>query len=451
MKKKTYNVVDMFCGAGGESSGIMQAAFEQDMKVNLFAINHWERAMETHAVNHPSANHICESVEHIDPIKIIRKGTLDLLWASPECTHHSIARGGRPRSEQSRASAWVIIDWLTKIHVERVIIENVKEFVSWGPLDKNGKLIKKFKGQFFRAFILAIQSLGYKVEWRILNCADYGDPTTRQRLFIQAAIGRKKIIWPQITHMDRDKCQAGFKPWVSASEIIDWDIPGESIFTRERPLVPATIDRIAAGIERYWGDYAKPFLAVLYGTNKIRSLDLPLSTVTGSGNHHALITPLILGQQSCAAARSTKKTIPTVATSGAISVIQPFITRYHGKKSSNENRNHEIDKPIPVIDTSNRYAVVEPLIMEYYGNGRTSPASKPIKTITTKDRFALIEHGKTCLDITFRMLESHELKLGQGFCKDYIITGNVTEQKKQIGNAVPPGTAKALAKAAMIA
>jgi DNA (cytosine-5)-methyltransferase 1 len=134
--KKTYNVVDMFCGAGGESTGIMQAALEQDMKVNLLAINHWEIAMNTHAANHPSANHLCESVERIDPTRVIKKGKLDLLWASPECTHHSIARGGRPRSEQSRASAWLILKWLQELYVERVIIENVKEFLAWGPLDK---------------------------------------------------------------------------------------------------------------------------------------------------------------------------------------------------------------------------------------------------------------------------------------------------------------------------
>jgi len=145
--KKTFSVVDMFCGAGGESTGIMQATLEQGLNVNLFAINHWERAIETHAANHPAAEHLCQSVELIDPVKVIPGQKLDLLWASPECTHHSNARGGRPRSEQGRASAWLVLKWLSELYVERVIIENVKEFLQWGPLDKNGKPVKKRRGK----------------------------------------------------------------------------------------------------------------------------------------------------------------------------------------------------------------------------------------------------------------------------------------------------------------
>ena len=160
--KKTYNVVDMFCGAGGESTGIMQAAMELGMKVNLLAINHWERAIETHAANHPSTDHLCESVERIDPTVVVPGQKLDLLWASPECTHHSIARGGRPRSDQSRASAWLILKWLSELYVERVIIENVPEFLSWGPLDNNGRPVQSQKGKTFKAFILSLQSLGYR-------------------------------------------------------------------------------------------------------------------------------------------------------------------------------------------------------------------------------------------------------------------------------------------------
>lgn len=453
--KKTLNVIDMFCGAGGESTGILQAAFEHDLNVNLLAINHWERAMETHAANHPRANHLCESVEHIDPTRVVRKGKIDLLWASPECTHFSLARGGKPRSDQSRASPWMILKWLQELYVERVIIENVKEFQQWGPLDKNGKPIEELKGHTFRAFIQAIQSLGYIVDWRVLTCADYGDPTTRQRLFIQAVKGRKRIMWPQITHMDGYvKTHKGIKPWVPAKDIIDWGIPGESIFSRKKPLVENTLRRIAAGIEKYWGDYAEPFLAILYGTGNTRSLNLPLSSITTSGTHHGLVVPnLLMGHTSGSMPYPVKKPLNTVVAQGHINLIQPFITRYHGEKGSGENRNHEITRPLPTVDTSNRYAVVSagtrPLLLEYNGNGGSRPVDYPIKTITTDDRFALIEAGDVCLDITFRMLLAHELKRGQGFDKDYIITGNDTEQKIQIGNAVPPGTARALTLAAM--
>lgn len=434
--KKTYNVVDMFCGAGGESTGIIQAAQELDIKINLFAINHWERAIETHAANHPNVNHLCESIERIDPTQVVKGGKLDLLWASPECTHHSVARGGRPRSDQSRASPWLILKWLQELYIKRVIIENVPEFLSWGPLDRNGKPIQNQKGKIFQAFILSLQSLGYKVDWKILCAADYGAPTTRRRLFIQAVKGHKKILWAQITHMDGDNNLMGYQPWIAARDIIDWSIPGTSIFDRKKPLADATLRRIAAGIEKYWGDYAKPFLAVLYSSNDVRSLDLPLPTVTGSGAHHALIepVPMLLGQQSGATARPVDKPVPTVATAGAISLLQPFITRYHGEKNEGENRNHKIERPLPTVNTSNRYALVEPLLVEYYGNGQA--------------KHCLVEPGMY-LDIRFRMLKNHELKRAQGFPDDYILTGNTTEQTRQIGNAVPPPLGKALAKAAM--
>ena len=490
--KKTYNVVDMFCGAGGESTGIMQAALEMDMKVNLLAINHWERAIETHAANHPSAEHLCESVERIDPTKAVPGQKLDLLWASPECTHHSVARGGRPRSDQSRASSWLVLKWLSELYVERVIIENVPEFLSWGPIDIDGRPIKNQKGKTFRAFISSMRSLGYTVDWKILTAADYGDPTTRRRLFIQAVKGRKRIMWPEITHMDGDVNLMGYQQWKPAWDIIDWSIPSTSIFNRKKPLVDATIRRIATGVEKYWGDYAKPFLAVLYGSNDVRSLDMPLPSVTTSGAHHALVepVPLLLGHQSGQAARPVDQPVHTVLAQGRINLIQPFITRYQGNhegQQDGDQRNHEIERPLPTVDTSNRYALVEPLIMEYYGNGGTEPISNPLKTVTTKDRFALLEpfllpnegfyrgnqprsldkplstvtasrgfggivspslEGIT-LDIRFRMLKNHELKRAQGFPDDYEIKGNVTEQTKQIGNAVPVNTAKALTKAAM--
>jgi DNA (cytosine-5)-methyltransferase 1 len=457
--RKSFEVVDMFCGAGGESTGIMQAAAAREMNIHLTAINHWERAIETHATNHPSAEHLCESVERIDPTKAIPGGKVNLLWASPECTHHSVARGGRPRSDQSRASAWLILKWLSELYVERVIIENVPEFLSWGPLDDTGRPIQTLKGKTFRAFVTSLRSLGYIVDWKILIAADYGDPTTRRRLFIQAVKGRKRIVWPEITHMDRDGVNLmGYLPWRPARDIIDWSIPGTSIFDRKKPLADATIRRIAAGIEKYWKDYAKPFLAVLYGSNDVRSLDIPLPSVTTSGAHHALVepVPLLMGHESGQMPKPVNDPVQTVLAQGRINLIQPFLTRFHGGVGS-ENRNHTLDKPIPTLDTSNRYGLVEPLLvdfthkndpypidqplrtittkchfglleplcMEYYGNGQTKPVSVPLGTVTTKDRFALIEPSAAYgLDIRFRMLKNHELKRAQGFPDDYEIKGN---------------------------
>jgi DNA (cytosine-5)-methyltransferase 1 len=295
-----------------------------------------------------------------------------------------------------------------------------------------------------------MQSLGYAVDWKLLTAADYGDPTTRRRLFIQAVRGNKRIMWPEITHMDGDGNNLmGYLPWKPARDIIDWSIPGASIFDRKRPLADATIRRIAAGIEKYWKDYAKPFLAVLYGTSKVSSLDMPLSAVTGTGAHHALIepVPLLMGQQSGAAARPIDQPSPTVATAGAISLIQPFITAIG--QSSAKDRSRSLDEPLSTIVGKQEHVLVEPLLVEYHGTSKPYPVSQPVKTITTKDRFALIQN--IGLDIRFRMLKNHELKRAQGFPNDYILTGNTTEQTKQIGNAVPVNTARALAKAGMIA
>ena len=484
--KKTYNVVDMFCGAGGESTGIIQAAQEQGMKVNLLAINHWERAIETHAANHPEAEHLCESVERIDPTQVIKSGKLNLLWASPECTHHSIARGGRPRSDQSRASSWSILKWLSELYVERVIIENVPEFLSWGPLDRNGRPIPNRKAEIFNAFIFSLRSLGYTVDWKILCAADYGDPTTRRRLFIQAVKGRKRIVWPTITHMDGGNNLLGCQPWRPAKEIIDWSIPGTSIFNRKKPLAPATMRRIAAGIEKYWGEYARPFLAVLHGTSKVQGIDEPLSTIATSGAHHALVEPFLIDNHTNGTPGEIKNPLSTVTTKGWFGIIEPFITRYQGDhegQQDDKSRNHGIDRPLPTADTSNRFGLVTPLILEYYGNGKADPVSEPLGTVTTKDRFALLESFVFCtghssagdrsrsineplstvvtkaehclveagvsLDIRFRMLKPHELKQGQGFSKEYIVRGNIKEQLKQIGNAVPPGLARGLALVAM--
>jgi DNA (cytosine-5)-methyltransferase 1 len=486
--KKDFVVVDMFCGAGGESTGIMQAAEEQGMKVSLTAINHWERAIETHAANHPSAEHWCQSVEQLDPTAVIRGKKVNLLWASPECTHHSIARGGRPRSDQSRASAWLILKWLSELYVERVIIENVPEFLSWGPLDSTGKPIQKQKGNTFNAFVSALQSIGYTVDYKILTAADYGDPTTRRRLFVQAVRGKKRIVWPKITHMDGcGDNLLGCQPWRPARDIIDWSIPGTSIFDRKKPLAEATIRRIAAGIEKYWGDYAKPFLAVLYGTSDVNSLDLPLSTVTGSGAHHGLVypVPMLMGHESGQMPKSTDDPCQTVMAQGRINLITASFLL--GQQSGAAAR--AVDQPVPTIATAGAISVVQPypLIVEYYGNGGSKPVSEPLGTVTTKDRFALLEsfllpnegfyRGNKArsldkplptvtasrgvgsivtpsvkglrLDIRFRMLKNHELKKAQGFPDDYKITGNTTEQTKQIGNAVPVNTAKALTLAVL--
>jgi len=379
----------MFCGAGGASAGIMQAAQELDMKASLFAIDRWDIAIETHSANFPAAGHLCQSVEHIDPVKVIPGQKLDLLWASPECTHHSNARGGLPRSEQGRASAWLLLKWLSELYVSRVIIENVAEFLSWGPLDAKGKPIKSLKGTIFKAFIESIRSLGYTVDWRILCSADYGDPTTRKRLFIQAVKGRKRIFWPEITHMDGDANLMGYQRWRPARDIIDWSVPGQSIFARKKPLAENTIKRISAGIQKYWGYFSQPFLAVLYGRSDSHSLDSPLSAITGHA-HHALVA-------------------------------------------------------------SNRCALLDPFVLNvshYSSAPRLRPVSDPLSTVVAKAEHCLVAPGIP-FDITFRMLKPHELMLAHSFPPGYALKGNSAKRTLQIGNSVPVKLAKALAKQIM--
>lgn len=397
----------MFCGGGGESTGLIQAAHEFNFDVNMSAINHWERAIETHSKNYPFAEHRIEDVQSINPESLKASVNTDLLWASPGCQHFSVARGGKPRNEQLRAPAWEVLRFVETIHPKRVIIENVPEFQSWGPLDSEGKIIQSEKGKTFKVFIRALQSLNYTVSYRVLCAADYGAPTSRRRLFIQAVRKdcKKRIVWPTPTNTkDGDLF---FPKWRSASEIIDWSIPCQLISERKKPLADATLKRIEYGIKEFWGDYAEPFIAKLYGQSTAEKLDIPLSTISYSGAHHML--------------------------------IQPFLARYNG----GINRVHKISEPVPTLDTSNRYGVVEPFITEYYGNGINHPIGIPLPTITTKDRFAIcgITDG---IELGFRMLQPKELAAATGFPKDYKFTGSKVEVVKQIGNAVPPNFAKAL-------
>jgi DNA (cytosine-5)-methyltransferase 1 len=448
---KEFVVVDMFCGAGGASQGIKQALDELGINARMFAINHWPIAVSTHSKNIPEAEHVCEPVEKIDPLRLIPDGKIDLLWASPECTHFSIARGKKPASDQKRASPWRIVEWLEKMDVKHVILENVREFSKWGPLDEEGHPIKGKEGTVFRAFLHAVRSLGYTVDWQILNCANYGDPTARYRFFLQAVKGRGKISWPHPTHAESEYNVFGLPKWRAAREIIDWSIIGESIFDRRKPLVPATLKRIEHGIKRFWEPYAEPFLISMYGTGLSRSLDLPLQTVTTSGKHSALIEPFLISNYGQSKSLDISDPAPTMTGTQHTGVVEPFLTCYHGGDDSAE-RVYRLGKPIPTLDTSNRYGLVNPFIVKYYGNGENvSPIDSPLGTVTTKDRFALVSGGEKYLfDIRYRMLEPHELAAAQGFPQDYSFQGNKTEIVKQIGNAVPVNTARNLSKAALI-
>ncbi|MBQ7746503.1 MAG: DNA cytosine methyltransferase [Spirochaetia bacterium] len=443
MITRKLQIVDMFCGGGGESTGLIQAANTAGYDVELLAINHWDRAIETHAANYPAAEHIQESVEHLDPTKVVPGGKLDLLWASPECTHHSNARGGRPRSDQSRATAWEILKWLGELYVERVIIENVPEFTTWGALDEYGRPIEREKGKTFRAFIQGLRSLGYSVDWKVLCAADYGEATTRRRLFIQAVKGRKRILWPEFTNTEEDNV-FHLPKWRAAAEIIDWSIPCVPISERSKPLAPATLRRIEYGIKKYWGNQAEPFLAILRGTSKVASIDKPLSTISTTGAHHSLIVPF-LARYNGGDGRVHPVTdpVPTLDTSNRYGLVAPFCMAIG--QTSAKDRSRSLTEPLSTICTKQEHCLVSPLtpfVTEYYGNGKARSVKEPLPTVTTKDRFGVTV--PCVFDIGFRMLQPSELAAATGFPADYKFTGTKVEVVKQIGNAVPPGFARAM-------
>ena len=476
MRKRQQPVIraaDLFCGAGGTSKGLRLACERLEHRLDLTAINHWPTAIATHRANQPEARHICERLELVEPRRVIPGGRLDLLVASPECTHHSNARGGRPVSDQQRASAWTVLRWAEALYIRSILIENVPEFTTWGPVGANGRPLKHRTGETYDAFLRALRSLGYHVDARVLTAADYGDPTTRKRLFILADRHRRPR-WPDATHAPRPVAASrGLPAWRNAREIIDWSIPGQSIFSRRRPLAAATLRRIEAGLRKFGGTNAEPFIVILRNHSTARGLDEPAPTVTTSGAHLALCQPFLLGQQSGATPRSVNDPTPTIATGGAVSLVEPFIfanrtnnapkhldepvptlcTADHialvepflcAIRYSNPPRN--LDEPMPTLCTGNHMGLVEPFLVKFYGTGRAARLDTPLDAVTTRDRFGLVTVGgrQYRLDIRFRMLQPHELAQAQGFARDDQFVGNRTEQVRQIGNAVPVRTAQAL-------
>ena len=538
VKPRTFHIADLFCGAGGTSSGATEAAEEAGYDVRLTAVNHWDVAIATHTANHPHARHRQTSVDSVNPRELYSPGELHLLWASPECTHHSVARGGKPIHEQSRATAWCVIKWADALLPPVILVENVPEFLSWGPLGANHRPLKSRKGDTFRAWVEALKSLGYRVEWRILCAADYGDPTTRKRLFVQAVRGRRKIVWPDATHgpAGSDDLFRTLKPWRTAREIIDWTLPGQSIYERKKPLSAKTMRRIMAGLKKFGtGAFLVPGKS---GEGRTWSVDRPLYTVTTEARGEALVQPFLVevahgnGAEENGDARrihGVNAPIGAVPCTNRFALAQPFIVPNFGERAGQSPRVHSITEPLPAVTSHGAGALVEPFLVElrgtseraldattslndplgtvtaggvhhaliepflvqtaHDGEGRVSsihsplpsvcgnrgdfavcephllpqqsdgvlrPVSQPCPTVATSGAIALVEpivvtDGKNhyWLDIRFRMLQPHELAGAQGFNPGYIFTGNKTQQVKQIGNAVPCGLSRALVKAVL--
>lgn len=438
--RRAITVADLFCGAGGTSAGAVEAIEAAGMHADLTAVNHWPVAIETHAANHPEARHYCTGIDAINPRLIFPDG-LDVLWASPECTHHSIARGGKPINDQSRATAWCVVRWAEALMPGIILVENVPEFLTWGPIGSNGRPLASKKGATFAAWRSALQSLGYRVEHRILCAADYGDPTTRERLFVYAVRGKRRIIWPGATHTRTPDVGGLFgdtrRPWVPAREIIDWSLEGQSIFARKRPLSPKTMRRIEAGLRKFGlGPFivpnyseregqsprvhsvaapvptvtgnaaiARPFLVKLRGTSEAQlqqhsaaSVDHPLPTITSGGGHVGLAKPFLVCMEHGGSVRSADRPMPTITTAkgGAIAVVNPFLVQVSHGNGTDQNgdvgRAKTLTEPLPTVcGARGDLALIEPALLPQHSAGALRPVSKPAPTITCDGAVALVE------------------------------------------------------------
>jgi DNA (cytosine-5)-methyltransferase 1 len=383
---------DLFCGAGGTSSGLLKAAKMLGLNVELIAINHWDVAIATHSLNHPNVQHVNSDLEKVDPRAVVPGGKLHLLVASPECTHFSKARGGKPMSKQSRASVKYILRWIGVLDVQNVIIENVPEFMDWGPLHRKGedinKPIKNRKGEYFHRFVRKMQECGYVVKWRVLNAADYGDPTTRKRLFILARKGSAPV-FPEPTHGKSGGDMFGARPtWKPARDIIDWSIKGESIFQRKRPLAENTMRRIMAGLRKFGG---KAFVIGQQSGAAPRSIDQPIPTVAGAGAI-SFIEPFIVTTNWTATNRSQPRSvdepIPAITGQGQIGLAQPFIMQmeHATEESGDDRRFYPLERPLPTITNKGLFALVEPFILPQFSSGAPRSVDQPVSTITSTSR-----------------------------------------------------------------
>lgn len=407
MKNGYELVVDNFAGGGGASTGI-RMALGRDVDI---AINHDESAIVMHKVNHPTARHYQEDVWAVDPVLACAGKPVGLAWFSPDCKHFSKAKGGKPCDKNIRGLAWVAVRWAKAVRPRVIMMENVQEIQTWGPLLPNGKPNPEKAGQTYRRFIRALERLGYKVETNILVAADYGAPTTRERWFLIARCDGKPIVWPEPTHMPRGKFDTlygwaaqGIKPWVPVADIIDWTLPCPSIFASKdeikaeyginavRPLSENTLARIARGIKRYVVENPEPFIMDMKFQNQPQSVRKPLSTVT-SVNSKLIVTPMMvsIGQTGAGdgRVRSVDEPLRTLVSKNESCLCAASLIQYHGGETL---RGQSVGNPVMTIDASNRYAMVSAFLHKYYDGGYAGSGSDvrdPAPTVTTIDHNSL--------------------------------------------------------------
>lgn len=397
-------IVDNFAGGGGASTGIELATG----RVVDIAINHDPDAILMHRTNHPHTQHFQASVWDVDPVEVCRGRPVGLAWFSPDCKHFSKAKGGKPVDKNIRGLAWIVLRWAGTVRPRVIILENVEEFQTWGPV-RRGHPVKSKTGQTFRKWLGQLEALGYAVEWRELVAADYGAPTTRKRFFLIARSDGRPIVWPEPTHAPADspEVKAGIKkPWRSAAEIIDWSLPTPSIFaTKEeirkrygvaavRPLARNTMRRVARGVDKFVIRSASPFLVIVNHAGEFRGqgLEEPLQTITakhGYGVASPVMAPLTMHNNTNAGGTAVTDPVNTITTGGHQMLISPAMIQYHTEQTEQVRGQGVID-PIMTIDASNRYGLAAASMVKYYGSAQHGQEiANPLHTVTAKDREGL--------------------------------------------------------------
>ena len=439
-------IIDLFAGGGGASIGI-EAALGR--RVDL-AINHDAVAMAVHRANHPETRHLEADIWEVKPSEATGGAPVDLLWASPDCTHFSIAKGNVPREQGIRSLAWVVIDWAREVRPRVIFLENVQEFSGWGPLGEDGRPDKSRMGETFRSWSAQLERLGYSVDYRVLDASHYGAPTRRRRLFLVARRDGLPIHWPAATHGEG----MSHEPTRTAAECIDWSIPCPSIFARRRQLAPKTLWRIAEGIRRFVLESPVPFL-VPVGSSNHRGQEIHISAL-----HHE---PQTSRKKSQLVAAFIAKHFGGVIGHELNRPIGALTARDHHLLSTATlaSSDHGTVAGHPRADalqlTCNRVADVRAFLTTYYGSGSAGqPLHRPARTITAKHRLGLVTVQGVDYqinDIGMRMLEPHELLAAQFgvFAANYDLSAARTKSAKVrlIGNSVCPEVAKALVAANM--
>lgn len=399
-------IVDNFAGGGGASTGIeLATGYSVDI-----AINHDPEAIKMHKANHPNTKHYCENVWAVDPIMACNGHPVGLAWFSPDCKHFSKAKGGKPKDKNIRGLAWVALRWAGLVRPRVIMLENVEEFKTWGPLNRRHHPIRAKQGKTFERFVQQLRELGYEVEFRELIAADYGAPTMRKRFFMVARCDGKPIVWPEPTHgpADSEEVKAGLlKPYVGAYTQLDFSLPCPSIFdTAEeikrkygiravRPLAPKTMERIVRGLKKFVLNNPEPFIIQCNHGGERRPNDIrePMPTITGK-HGYGIVEPYMVQCKYHNEAQDVQKPIGTLTTVGSHLLVEPYMVQI-GQTGFTKDRSKDVREPLTTIVSKNEHCLISPTLIQYHsetaqGEVRGQTIKDPIMTVDGSNRYGLV-------------------------------------------------------------